>query len=331
MNILHYSFFLLVSFTFMFYFIHTTVRIRKKHYRKNIKTDSASIQSSPDVKAAHARLRSMAKMPSETVQTSYGKSLKCSKIFIDIGANIGLHSRFIFESEHYPAKRIMDYSRSSKNRWYYRMGVNLRQLYQVFNQTLGPPSSRRNRDSGICVFGLEANPQRCERLKKLQKTYRNMGWYLNYSCPIAAYKNANGVNIYVDKTSDRDNNDWGASIHDWNKKDKRKSIKVPSVDLAQYVKFILNDHSPDFTMMKLDIEGAEYDVLPGLDKNGSLCSSNINGLDYMTIEYHPWVTADRNWRSRHYEIKSKKCDIPTKILELDSEAYYRDGVAFPKP
>ena len=84
MNIFHYSFFLLVSFTFMFYFIHTTLRIRKKHYRKNIMTDSASIQSSPDVKAAHARLRSMAKMPSETVQTSNGKSLKCSKIFIDI-------------------------------------------------------------------------------------------------------------------------------------------------------------------------------------------------------------------------------------------------------
>ena len=55
-------------------------------------TDSASTQSSPDVKAAHARLRSMAKMPSETVQTSNGKSLKCSKIFIDIGANIGWYS-----------------------------------------------------------------------------------------------------------------------------------------------------------------------------------------------------------------------------------------------
>ena len=53
-------------------------------------------------------------------------------------------------------------------------------------------------------------------------------------------------------------------------------------------------------MAKMDIEGAEFTVLPSLENHGLLCASS-GGIKDITIEYHPrskeWkIPASRNSR-----------------------------------
>jgi len=57
------------------------------------------------------------------------------------------------------------------------------------------------------------------------------------------------------------------------------SIEVETIDLADWIK--KNTSKEELTILKIDVEGAEYELLPHLLKN------NINEMiDYWLIEYH---------------------------------------------
>lgn len=79
----------------------------------------------------------------------------CLHVFLDAGANIGIHSRFLFEPEQYP---------KAKN------------AHQAFDMAFGSPrddhdnhQKRDNRD--ICAFGFEPNPRHRPRQLELQEKY----------------------------------------------------------------------------------------------------------------------------------------------------------------
>ena len=82
----------------------------------------------------------------------------CRYLFLDVGSNIGLHMRFLFEGEEkYPkqqfSKRIFD-------RYY--------------------PADRATRND-TCAFGFEPNPLHSQHLKKLEAKFRassiRASWY----------------------------------------------------------------------------------------------------------------------------------------------------------
>uniref|UniRef100_A0A7S4C0H1 Methyltransferase FkbM domain-containing protein n=1 Tax=Chrysotila carterae TaxID=13221 RepID=A0A7S4C0H1_CHRCT len=56
-------------------------------------------------------------------------------------------------------------------------------------------------------------------------------------------------------------------------------ITVQSVDISKFIHQAL--HPTDFVFLKMDIEGAEYDLLPSLIASGALCP-----VDYFLIEWH---------------------------------------------
>ena len=77
----------------------------------------------------------------------------CYHIYIDGGANIGVHGRFLLEPEKYPdAKKVAE----------------------VFDSEFGPPGERDNRD--FCVFEIEANPTHLATLTEKENAYKAMGW-----------------------------------------------------------------------------------------------------------------------------------------------------------
>ena len=39
-------------------------------------------------------------------------------------------------------------------------------------------------------------------------------------------------------------------------------FKVPTIDIALWLQSIINEYSPTTVMLKMDIEGSEYEVLP---------------------------------------------------------------------
>lgn len=64
-----------------------------------------------------------------------------------------------------------------------------------------------------------------------------------------------------------------------NKMDKKHPIVVQGIDFSQWI--IENFDKDDFIVIKMDIEGAEYDVLPKMIEDGSVEYANE-----MIIEFH---------------------------------------------
>ena len=61
-----------------------------------------------------------------------------------------------------------------------------------------------------------------------------------------------------------------------------EDIEVESIDLS---KWIMNNFSKeDFIVLKMDIEGAEYKIIPKMFEDGS-----VNFINYAFIEWHDWV------------------------------------------
>jgi len=77
----------------------------------------------------------------------------CYHIYIDGGANIGVHGRFLLEPEKYP---------------------DAKEAAGLFDSEFGPPGERDNRD--FCVFEIEANPTHLATLTEKENAYKAMGW-----------------------------------------------------------------------------------------------------------------------------------------------------------
>ena len=77
----------------------------------------------------------------------------CYNIFIDGGANIGVHGRFLLEPDKYPDAKV---------------------AHRIFDAEFGMPSNRDNRD--FCVYEIEPNPAHHEKLMNKSKAYAKMGW-----------------------------------------------------------------------------------------------------------------------------------------------------------
>ena len=61
-----------------------------------------------------------------------------------------------------------------------------------------------------------------------------------------------------------------------------EDIEVESIDLS---KWIMNNFSKeDLIVLKMDIEGAEYKIIPKMFEDGS-----VNYINYAFIEWHDWV------------------------------------------
>ena len=67
----------------------------------------------------------------KTTEVRRKKPKKCTKIYFDIGANIGMHSRFIFESEKFNVANIYEHARlDNDNTWLRKMGGKLGKMYE---------------------------------------------------------------------------------------------------------------------------------------------------------------------------------------------------------
>lgn len=80
----------------------------------------------------------------------------CQNVFVDAGANIGMHARFLFEPEIYPDSTFV----------------------QVFDEQFGPIESRRKT---TCAIEFEPNPRHRRRHELLRENYAEVGWRVIYA------------------------------------------------------------------------------------------------------------------------------------------------------
>lgn len=258
----------------------------------------------------------------------------CHHVFLDLGANIGVHTRFLYEPERYPlavaAKSIFDE----------RFGTN-----------------RDNRD--FCAFGFEPNPQHAARHEELAAAYARMGW--RYTFLQAGVSDEDGsITFYrnAHRASEK-KTELGFSVLDRDGKGSATSraVVVPTVRLSAWLEDevgnrelpaqVYGSYAGGPTVVaKLDVESYEYAVLPDLLFTGSLCR-NVN---FMFAELHDWKgpvdyeASQTNGRGGLHMASMKEAkekmrgaieylhsvkDCRTTFSELDDEAYARDGVPLP--
>ena len=116
----------------------------------------------------------------------------CYHVYLDVGSNIGIQIRKLFEPEKYPNATV----------------------HSIFNQNFGSIEERRHNSledgSAICAVGFEPNSHHTSYLKKIESAYQNCGWNVKMLTETAA-SNHNGIGrFYTDESYQ--NMEWGGGV-----------------------------------------------------------------------------------------------------------------------
>lgn len=195
---------------------------------------------------------------------------------------------------HYDQIREEEFIRPVKRKYiYFDLGANNGDsVYNFFNEQLTypkllPPNLVNMVD--WTVYAFEANPLFDDDLQRM-KTKIEAGFGANKKSPakervVKLYKSTavwvhdGHIEFYLDTINER-NNFYGSSLKRAHPdvRDGKQKVNVSCVDLVRLLRELSVD---DFVVVKMDVEGAEYDLLTHLIVNDAL-----RYIDLMTVEYH---------------------------------------------
>lgn len=224
---------------------------------------------------------------------------QCQYIYLDVGSNIGVQVRKLFEPEKFPGAFTLP----------------------LFEKRFGSPEARRapGNVSGICALGFEPNPNWEKKLGALTSEFQEKGYFVHFY-PYAV-SGSDGTATF--EVSDSDNlMDWGAHVMSLM---QGRNITVSKIDFYRFLQEL--PPTSVVTLMKMDIEGSEWDVLARLmAAPRGLCKDRIGEA---IIELHPTAVDEAEWVwTRSFEevvsrLKQQKCEAggPTLLWDLDDETY----------
>lgn len=197
----------------------------------------------------------------------------CKKILLDIGSNIGVNIRKLYEPKKYDGATVLP----------------------LFEKYFGEPAWRRTAagKSGVCALGFEPNAEHFERLQAIEKAYNDNSWHVHFY-PFAAWSsegkmvlNKTGSDEKFVNTGDLTKRGAHLSMEQDSKAKVSKRSLVRTVNLGDFVSTL-----PDATvqLMLMDIEGAEYDTLAQMMMDKKLCR---NKVQHLLIETHSWGDISR--------------------------------------
>lgn len=229
-------------------------------------------------------------------QTRKSEFEHCKLVYLDVGSNIGVQVRKLFEPSRYPGAPVLP----------------------LFDQYFG---TNRSKAAHLCAIGVEMNPSHTLRLAALETHYRETcGYSVRFFKETAASTHAGTVDFWTD--GDTLNEEWGASqMLQGNTRKHTNSRIANALDL---VSFILGEIKPfaSVVVMKMDIEGSEYELLPQLLMRGALCD-----MDLIFVEYHPWLVsahqAEVVWHVNALLGNVSGCKAV--LSSLDDESYHHDA------
>jgi len=246
----------------------------------------------------------------------------CKKIFLDVGCNIGVNVRKLYEPKKYLGAKLLPF----------------------FQRHFGEPAWRRSpaNHSGLCALGFEPNHDHKDRLAAIEKSYTANGWHVHFY-PYAAWSSEG--HMAFNKTAIR-----AAGMGDLTKQGAHLSMRqssstavskhdmVRTVNLADFISTL-----PEKTvkLMLMDIEGAEYDTLAQLMMDKRLCRNSVWNL---LVEAHDWgditrwgnassftkgthprsMTAIRERINQMSDMKWCGSDDVTYVAKLDDETFAKD-------
>jgi len=212
-----------------------------------------------------------------TVQPEQSALNGCHHVFLDIGSNVGVQITNVYE------------------------GKNSR-MKPTFDRLFGPVADRAEL---VCSVVMEPNPHHADVLRGLKRRYAPARiLVLNGT----AASNRDGTQPFFILGSHPMYHEWGSSLLDraGGSSADRGHVDIRTVDLARWthrevLRRAPKPHSkrrsaalPPAVVMKLDVEGEEYNVLPNMLAHGVLCQ-----LDAVFLEYHDASTRHRDIENRY--------------------------------
>jgi len=247
-----------------------------------------------------------------TAPSGYGHPswlASCRSIYLDVGSNIGVQVRKLFEPGLYPTAPVLT----------------------LFEKHFGSPAERcaPAAVSGICALGIEANPDQQNRLRQIETAYTAKGWHVHFYPVAVAYDD--GVVTFQNSAFTGRNGDVDDSAHISTLLEKSSNqVNVTAVDFGAFIKSL---PPRSVRLMKMDVEGAEWDSLASMDKHGAMCSEHV---EEAFIETHDTASRVPDLQPRHWHdnqtftaiqalLARQSCSEGTlSISELDDETYADD-------
>jgi hypothetical protein len=174
----------------------------------------------------------------------------CERVFLDVGANIGLHGRFLFEPEKFPRNSY----------------------HTVFESVFGADWKDAGADAKMryCVLAFEPNPAHRAWHVKQATSYQKLGWkYVSFFVAAGAGQSNETLTFYEQDHGAK--HDWGFSVKNTYGGPETKRVEVPFIDLAAFLLHHFGHRDPydnQKILMKMDIEGSEFAVLPSMIQSG---------------------------------------------------------------
>ena len=151
------------------------------------------------------------------------------------------------------------------------------------------------------IYSFEGNPKLISEINKIHKKLIDEGKLEVFNKVV--WKKDGEIKFYISREdslgSSTNKNKWNVN--------KNNYVIVESIDLSKWIKENFNKN--DFIVLKMDIEGAEYEVVPHMLKTGVI--SYINKF-YLEGHYHRILPKEN-------QVELKKLD---EEIEIECEKKY---------
>lgn len=226
----------------------------------------------------------------------------CQHVYVDFGSNIGVQIRKLFEPEKYEHAPILAY----------------------FDNVFGPVERRRRE---VCAFGVEANPVHTEQLRKIEQAYNRRWWRTRFLTGTVVGIRDGVVDFFSD--GDTANELWGSSVFDHTH--GGRNVTDRELNATRFLLALPRGSAESKVVVKFDIEGSEFLVLPALLDANVLCRDVVTAI---LIEWHERllpstlvVDADtfHNHRFERALALQSCAHGPSLIIDVDDESFLHDG------
>ena len=259
----------------------------------------------------------------------------CQHVYLDVGSNIGVQVRKLFEPQKYLDTPDRDYRHVRRGAA--GMKVHLVRTLRVWDEHFGP-APRCN----VCAIGLEPNPSHRARLQQVQQRLRAAGAGVLFF-EAAASDRAGEAVLFGDcadvpgvagATSKAAKDcSKGATLvrprsqaHSSGRRSNHSRVRL--INLPHLLQYVVNrlhrvgEGTQPQVVAKVDLEGAEYGLFTALVSQAKLCKV----ASYL-VEWHAMPQNSRHLSTREQiEEEGRKCQ--TKIQEIDDEVHGSDGLAW---
>ena len=176
----------------------------------------------------------------------------CYHVYLDVGSNVGIQVRKLYEPEKYPNARVHELFNSHFG--------SIEEIRLLTSNLSGAENFKT-----VCAVGFEPNSNHTERLKSLEKSYKKCGWFVRFFTESAVSDREGVGQFYTDE--DQKALEWGGGILPpdvitiaKNRTENYKQVRL--IRLASFIREVvatrkitprgnISRHKPPGTFMKI--------------------------------------------------------------------------------